>query len=167
MEFFSDRLAYRKITMADLPVYLRMAMDENVMMYITGKSLSAHDAKLRLKTMVDTNAEIPGIGFYMAFERNSGDFIGLGKLVVIHDSTAEIGYSLLPQFWGRKYASEIAGFFIDYAHSLLNIKDIVALVNPGNAASKKLLANFGFKWMETGFLNDLPTEIHMLEFNNR
>ena len=167
MDLFSDRLIYRKITAADLPVYLGMAMNEKVMMYITGKALNIKEAQERLRTMTDTNKQIPGIGFYMVFEKNSHEFVGLGKLVFVKDNTAEIGYSLLPQHWGKKYASEIAGFFISYAHSLSYINDLVALVNPENIASKKLLANFGFTWLETGFLNNLPTEIHRLDLHKK
>jgi hypothetical protein len=139
-----------------------MAMNEKVMMYITGKALTSKEAAERLKTMTDVNAQIAELGFYMVHAKNERKFIGLGKLVYIDESTAEIGYSLLPMHWGKKYASEIAGFFIDYANSIPYIENLIALVNPENIPSKKLLTKYGFGWQETGFLNERPTEIHKL-----
>lgn len=162
MDLSSERLTYRKITVADLPVYLNMAMNEEVMKFITGKALSIKEATERLRNMTETDEEVPEIGFYMVHEKKGQDFVGLGKLVFIKANTAEIGYSLLPQHWRKKYASEIAGFFIGYARSFQYIKELIAIVNPENIASKKLLANYGFSWFETGFLNEQPTEIHKL-----
>jgi RimJ/RimL family protein N-acetyltransferase len=162
MELFSERLYYRKIIEADLPVYYKMAMNEDVMKYITGKALSIKETKARLITMTKTNELVTELGFYIVHEKRKNDFVGLGKLVFIKDGTAEIGYSLLPVHWGKRYASEIAGSLITYARSIPYIKELIAVVNPENIASKKLLANYGFTWSETGFVNELPTEIHQL-----
>ena len=163
MDFISERLIYRKITAADFPVYLNMAMNEDVMKFITGKVLGIKEAQERLQIMTETNNRISEIGFYMIYEKTRNNFIGLGKLVFIKDSTAEIGYSLLPEHWGKKYASEIAGFFISYARTIGYIKELIAIVNPENIASKKLLANYGFTWLETGFVNEQVTEIYKLD----
>ncbi len=162
MDLFSERLVYKKITTADLQVYLGMAMNEDVMRYITGKALTLKEAQARLKNMTDINHQAGNTGFYMLYEKTRDNFIGLGKLVFVKDDTAEIGYSLLPEYWGKRYATEVAGCFISHARTIPYIKDLVALVNPDNIASKKLLAKYGFTWSETGFLNELPTEIHKL-----
>jgi len=162
MELSSQRLIYRKLAAPDAAIYLSMAMNGEVMRYITGKALNTREANERFEAMIDTNDKIPEIGFYKVYEKNENSFIGLGKLVFIKGSTAEIGYSLLPRFWGKRYASEIVGCFIEYAQKLSYITDLVAVVNPDNIASKKLLLKYGFTWMETGFLNEQATEIHKL-----
>lgn len=167
MNLFSERLRYRKLTTEDFPVYLDMAMNAEVMKYITGKALTTRETAERFKLMTDTNSETSLTGFFMAFEKNSNLFIGLGKFVVVNNNTAEIGYSLLPQYWGKRYASEIAGFFISYASTLPSIENLLAIVNPDNIASKKLLARYGFTWLETGFVNALPAEIYRLDLQNK
>ena len=167
MELSSKRLSYQKLTIADAAHYSAMAMNAEVMRYITGRALEADDIQERFETMIITNDKQADIGFYKVYEKEENTFIGLGKLVFINGHTAEIGYSLLPQFWGKKYASEIAGFFISYAHKISYINELVAVVNPANDASKKLLSNFGFTWFETGFVNELPAEIHRLQLNKK
>jgi len=167
MNLFSERLRYRKLAAEDFTVYLEMAMNAEVMKYITGKALTIREATERFKLMADTNSQSSSAGFYMVFEKNNRRFIGLGKFGLINDNTAEIGYSLLPQYWGKRYASEIAGFFITYASTLPSIENLLAIVNPDNIASKKLLSRYGFSWLETGFVNELPAEIHRLDLQNK
>jgi [ribosomal protein S5]-alanine N-acetyltransferase len=162
MKLTSERLVYSRLTEADSPLYLTMATNADVMKYITGKALNNDEAAERLKSMVDINKENKQAGFYKINEKDSAAFIGLGKLVCVRNHTAEIGYSLLPQYWGKRYASEIAGFFIRYACGLPYIQELIAIVNPENTASKKLLGNHGFTWFETGFLNEQPAEIYNL-----
>lgn len=163
MHLNSHRLIYIKLEPSDESVYRAMAMNAAVMKYITGKALNVKEATDRLNNMLNINKQIPELGFYKVYQKKAGNFIGLGKLVFIKETTAEIGYSLLPEYWGKKYASEIAEFFIKYAQTFPYIKELIAIVNPENSASKKLLSNFNFLWHETGFLNQQATEIHKLQ----
>lgn len=139
-----------------------MATNEEVMRYISGRVLTLAEIRERFELMIITNEKVNEIGFYKVYEKKANVFIGLGKLVFINGHTAEIGYSLLPEFWGQKYASEIAGFFIAQASKLSYIGELLAVVNPDNEASKKLLSKHGFTWFETGFLNEQVMEIFKL-----
>ena len=167
MDLNSERLNYKKLTKADAPTYITMALNPDVMRYITGRGLTEQEAYERFESMIGTNNKIAEIGFYKVSDKKDNTFIGLGKLVFIHGNTAEIGYSLLPRFWGRKYASEMAGCFIRHAVNIPYIHELVAVVNPDNTASKQLLLKHGFTWFETGFVNELPTEIHRLQLQNK
>lgn len=165
MDFFSDRLAFRKITSTDLPLYIGMTSNADVMKYITGRTLSRKETRQRLAVMTDTNKNSLHSGFYLVYENSSGAFIGLSKLVLLENGIAEIGYSLLPEYWGKRYATEIAVHFINRVTAVAPVTTVIAVVNPGNTASKKLLARLGFRWLETGFVNGLPTEIHKLDIH--
>lgn len=57
---------------------------------------------------------------------------------------AEIGYSLLPDYWSKGYMAEAARCAIDYGFSMLNFHSIEANVNPNNAASIRLLEKMNF-----------------------
>ncbi|MEO6489114.1 MAG: GNAT family N-acetyltransferase [Ferruginibacter sp.] len=162
MKMCSERLHFKKLVSSDAATYRNMATNEAVMKYITGRALEPKEARIRLNNMLEINKEIPEIGFYKVYQSKPNHFIGLGKLVLVENSTAEIGYSLLPEFWGKKYASEIAGFFINYASNIPYIKELIAVINPQNAASKKLLSNYKFTWLETGFINQQQAEIYKL-----
>lgn len=165
MQLSSQRLLYKKLTGADSSIYLDMAKNIEVMKYITGRALTAGEATERFDAMIAGNSKMPHAGFYKVIEKQDHEFIGLCKLVFINEVTAEIGYSLLPGYWGKFYATEIAGYFIERANKLSEINEVIAIVNPANIASKKLLEKHGFTWAETGFLNEQPTEIHKLKLH--
>ena len=57
---------------------------------------------------------------------------------------AEIGYALNTDFQGRGLMHEAMTAILDYAFNTLKIHSVEANVNPGNAASIKLLERNGF-----------------------
>ena len=51
---------------------------------------------------------------------------------------------MLPQFWGKGYATESARAALDYGLSSLNMKTVMGLTFPENIASQKVLKKLGF-----------------------
>lgn len=60
------------------------------------------------------------------------------------DGVAEIGYSVLPQFQGRRYATEIVNALVHWAYSQLGVDRIVAETEWANPASVRVLIKAGF-----------------------
>jgi len=56
----------------------------------------------------------------------------------------EVGYILHPDHWGQGVASEAVGAAIDHVFPTLALDELVADVDPGNAASIRLLERLGF-----------------------
>ncbi len=56
----------------------------------------------------------------------------------------EVGYWLLPEFWGHGYAAEALAAAIDFAIKQTDVERIEAFVEKGNSASGKLLKKAGF-----------------------
>lgn len=86
-------------------------------------------------------------GHWMALElRASGDFlgaVGVSSLLRQHHS-AELGYWLLPQFWGCGYMREALAGFLRHAFDELRLHRISAVVEVDNTASRKLLDALNF-----------------------
>ena len=57
---------------------------------------------------------------------------------------AEIHYSLLPEYWGKGYASEAVNMIVKFCFDELNLHRIEAGVAVGNLASIRLLERMGF-----------------------
>ena len=64
------------------------------------------------------------------------------------DGTVEIGYSVLPQFQGRGYATEMVRALIDWAFAQPGVLRIVAETTENNVASMRLLHRLGFAHTE-------------------
>ena len=54
-----------------------------------------------------------------------------------------LGYRLARRYWGRGYASEAAHATIDYGFNVLSLRRIVATIDPGNAASRRVAVKAG------------------------
>lgn len=61
----------------------------------------------------------------------------------------DIGYRMLPEYWGKGLAMEAAKAILDYARSVLGLNKIIGEVAIGNIASSKILLNLGFKLVDT------------------
>ena len=59
--------------------------------------------------------------------------------------SAEIGYALDPQWWGRGLAGEAVTLVLDWAFRSLGLDRIEADIDPRNHASRRLLAASGFQ----------------------
>ena len=93
-------------------------------------------------------------------------FVTSGSRVVIgnggftgapSDGAVEIGYSIVPQFQRRGFASEAVRALVEWAFSHRSVDRVVARTLPDNPASRALLRNLGFR--ETA-----PLEPGMLRF---
>lgn len=61
------------------------------------------------------------------------------------NGVVEIGYSVLPEWQRRGYATEIVNALVSHAYSFENTKSIIAHTSPENEASKKVLISNGFR----------------------
>src|SRR6185437_8115909 len=59
--------------------------------------------------------------------------------------TAEIGYSVVPDVRGYGYTPEAASALIDWTFAHTNITQIIAQIDPGNAASLRVATKLGMQ----------------------
>jgi len=61
----------------------------------------------------------------------------------------DIGYAFLPKFWSKGYALESARVVIGQAKDVLDLKRVVAIVDPANTRSIRLLEKIGMAFEKT------------------
>ena len=62
-------------------------------------------------------------------------------------SAPDLGYSFLPQFEGKGYATEAARAVLQYAREVLGKKDMIALTTEDNKASQRIMEKLGLvRW---------------------
>ena len=172
MQLTSDRLIFTKYNDGDDEDFKRLLMNDEVMKNITGKGISRQEAEEKFKLTMETNRTIPDMGYYLMTQKSDGAYIGLSKLTPFKYEKeekntevvrAEIGYLLFPEFWGKKYASEITARLIDCAREIPEIKELIGIVNLPNNASKKVLTNNGFSLHEKDFYRGVISEYYKLK----
>ena len=88
-----------------------------------------------------------GFGLYRMQVKASGDTIGTCGLVKRATlDHADLGYALLPESCGKGYAAEAAAAVLAYGHGVLGLPRILAITNPGNTASIRVLEKLDFRF---------------------
>lgn len=85
--------------------------------------------------------------FQWGVERmEDGEVLGTCTLFNFHRGCmrAELGYCLRSPWWGRGYMGEALTALIDHAFGTLKLRRLEADVDPGNAASLRILERMGF-----------------------
>jgi RimJ/RimL family protein N-acetyltransferase len=144
----TDRLVLRRMSVDDAEFELRLLNEPSFLRFIGDRGVrTLEDARAYiLKGPVDMYERL-GFGLYLAELKEEGVPIGICGLVK-RDFLADvdIGFAFLPEFWGQGYASEAASAVMEYAKGALGLKRIVAITNPENHSSIRLLEKLGLKF---------------------
>lgn len=158
MRLQSERLTYQKCTKADLNDYLKFGMNKQVMRYVTYKALSRKEAEERYQKALNINDQETKLGYWLAYNKQSGALIAYLKIIHIGNNQHEIGYLLLPDHWGKQYATELTAALVEYAKDIKEVTELVGIVDTRNAASKRVLEKNGFLWYKKEPLNGHPVD---------
>lgn len=145
----TDRLILRPLDKRDVNAIFAMRSDVDVMRFIRepqNRNESANWIKL-----VSSRWEQDQIGFCAIIEKLSREFIGWCGIWRLQETDElEIGYAVAKRFWGRGFATEAALKFLDYAFDNLENEKIVAVAQPENAASRRVMEKLGMSYDYTG-----------------
>jgi RimJ/RimL family protein N-acetyltransferase len=95
--------------------------------------------------------------FVMAvYEKQTNRFLGRVELFDINweDRTMETGYWFRQSAMGQRYGSEAMKGMIDFGFDVLGARQIIAVRNDDNEASRRLLARLGF--IDVTIAEDVP-----------
>ena len=143
------RLRLRRVEPGDTDAMFEVYGDADAMRWVgDGRVLTPEECRQWVE-VTRRNYETRGYGMFAVVERTSDRVVGFAGLV--HPGghpTPELKYALRRDAWGRGYATEAARALLRVAVGL-GIREIVATVAPGNAASMAVLLKVG---MTTGGL---------------
>ena len=89
-----------------------------------------------------------GFGHWLWRTREGGEFVGRGGLqrtCVDGRWEIEVGWAVVPELWGRGYATELGGVSVEHAFEL-GIAEVVAFTLPHNGASRRVMEKLGFDY---------------------
>ena len=143
--FRTENYLLRQIVDADLEnLFLGLSNPEVIKYY--GISYSTlEETKEQLKFYRELEQNETGIWWAICLLNNDIFYgvIGFNNRNLIHRN-AEIGYWLLPQYWGKGIINETLSFVCNFGFHQLNLHRIVAMIESENIASRKTIEQFGF-----------------------
>jgi RimJ/RimL family protein N-acetyltransferase len=151
----TPRLLMRPVEPADLDHFVALYADADVMRFI-GKQgpLPPELVQARVDFMVD-HWRRHGFGMWALFTRAGGDFVGRCGLRYMDNTTeVELGYTLRKAYWGQGLATEASRAVVGYAFDVLQLRRLVAIADPGHAASIHVMKKVGMTYERMGHFYD-------------
>jgi RimJ/RimL family protein N-acetyltransferase len=104
-----------------------------------------------------------GFGLWFVRDRATGQMVGRGGLQHTYASgpdEVEAGWAIVPERWGEGLATELAVTCVEVAFGALGLSEIVALAQPGNLASRRVMEKAGFEIEREIIYAQLPHLLH-------
>lgn len=147
----TPRLRLRAFTPADLDALYRLDSDPEVMRYVIPPRTYAETEEY-LQKILRQYEEAHGPVRWNVEERETGRFVGvIGIFRLEDDSDWEIGYRFFRDFWGKGYATEALREVIAYGLHDWKLPRLVAVANPENRASYRVMEKVGMRFEKMAF----------------
>ena len=139
----SARLVLKPLVPDDLAHMAALDCDPAVMRYIIGRPRTDREVRERLDQYLAVGRAGP-LGCWTVWGRADDAFLGIGLLKPIDDRVEiEVGYRLRRAAWGHGYATELTRRLLAYGFDDVGLEEIVAVVDPDNAASQRVIEKAG------------------------
>lgn len=142
----TKRLALHRFTLDDAPFAFELVNDPAFLRYIGDRGVrTLDDARAYLINGPLASYERHGFGLFKVIRKATGQPVGMCGLLkrdTLED--VDVGYAFLPAFRSQGYAAEAVAGTIDYARRTHQLRRVVAIVQPDNSASIKVLERAGF-----------------------
>lgn len=146
-EIETARLRLRGFRPDDLDALCRVFGDPVVMKYISGGKPRTREATQEGLLRSIEGWRERGFGLWAVEEKETGRVVGYCGLIYLDDTPeVEVAYGLAKAAWGRGLAVEAARAALEFGFEELKLERVVAVVNPENVASQRVLEKLGMKY---------------------
>lgn len=147
-ELETARLALRRLEFDDAPFLVGLLNQPSFLANIGDRGVrNIEDAHRYLREGPMAMYERFGFGLWHVSRRSDGASIGMCGLLrrdILPD--VDVGYALLPEFWGQGYAFEAADAVLKHAEKRFGLARVIAVVSAGNTGSIRVLEKLGMKF---------------------
>jgi RimJ/RimL family protein N-acetyltransferase len=157
----TDRLLLRQLSLDDADFILNLLNQPSFLRFIGDKGVrTLEDARDYIRQGPQAMYENHGFGLYLTLLKEGAVPIGMCGLIKREAlADVDIGFAFLPAFWCKGYGLEAASAVRDFGLTELGLKRIVAITNPDNEASIRLLERLGLKYERLIRLTEAGPEI--------
>ena len=144
----TERLTLRQFTAEDARFILKLVNEPSFIQNIGDRGVrTLSDAERYIENVAVASYARNGFGLYLVALKESHESIGMCGLIKRNAlDDVDIGYALLPKFWSRGYAVESALAVKGYGRGAIGLKRLVAITDPANEGSIRVLEKIGLKF---------------------
>ena len=147
-DFQTRRLHATRCAETDVPSLRSLDANASVQRTLFGKTYTLDETIERVRKKM-AHWATHGFGDW-AFRLHSGEFVGIGGLFhndLEGSDVVMLGYVVDEPYWGRGLGTEIAAAAMSVAFDALRLAEVFAIIEPSNAASRRILEKNGFSFV--------------------
>ena len=158
------RLSLRRLTEEDAEFILELLNDPAFIRFIGDKGVrNLDDARGYIVTGPITSYEQYGFGLWLVALKGVNTPVGICGLLKRESlPDVDLGFAFLPAYRAQGYALESTAAVLEYGRTILGLERIVAIVDPDNAGSVRLLEKIGMSFDRMIRLSDDGPDIRLL-----
>ncbi|MBL8521527.1 MAG: GNAT family N-acetyltransferase [Betaproteobacteria bacterium] len=147
----TQRLTLRPFELADAPFVVEQLNDPGWLRFIGDRKVrTLADAEAYIEARLIAQQRRVGYSLWRVALQDSDEAVGMCGLVRRDGlDDADLGFALLQRHAGRGYAHEAARAVMQEADHTFRIDRVVAICDPANASSIRLLEKLGFVFEKT------------------
>jgi RimJ/RimL family protein N-acetyltransferase len=146
----TERLRLEPLTTEHLEDLVALDADPEVLRFVFGRALTRDEVvEVWLPRRTDPVADARALGYWVGLA--DGAFIGWWSLAydASRPDTAELGYRLRREAWGRGYATEGAAALLAHAFGAVGLGSVWAEAMVVNDGSRRVLTKLGLHHVRT------------------
>jgi RimJ/RimL family protein N-acetyltransferase len=156
--FETKHFVIRQNTLDDVQDYLLFWNDNETMKYIGDGTWGGGEDVVRevLRKNIAFYETHPGLGSWVVEDKASKRVVGETSLGIIRGTgEIEAGYILCREYWGKGLGTELLLGLLNYGFSVLKLDHIVAVTNPENSASIRVIEKCGMSYVGQIFYDNV------------
>jgi len=145
LQIKTERLTLRQFTPGDAEFIIKLLNEPSFIQNIGDRGVrTLPDAEKYLANGPVSSYAKNGFGLLAVTLTDTGQLIGMCGLIKRETlKDVDIGYAFLPEFWSKGYALESVRAVMSHAKEVVGLKRVVAIVDPANARSIRVLEKVG------------------------
>jgi RimJ/RimL family protein N-acetyltransferase len=167
-ELNTQRLLLREFTLSDAEFILELLNDPSFLRFIGDKGVrTVEDARNYLTTGPIESYRKHGFGLNLVELKATKTPIGMcGLLKRDALEYVDLGFAFMPDYRQQGYAFESAAAVLLHAKDVLKLDRILAITDPENHVSSKLLEKLGFQFERMIRLSEDASEVKLFALNS-
>lgn len=144
----TGRLTLRRLTEDDAEFMLGLLNEPSFHQYIGDRGVrTVEEARTYIRNGALASYASFGFGLWLVLQKEDAVPIGLCGLLKRETlADVDIGFAFRPAFWARGYAVESGSAVVDHGRTVFGLPRIVAIVQPDNRGSIRVLEKLGFQF---------------------
>lgn len=162
----TKRLQFRLLKPEDFNIWIDFFKDDSVAKFLGLADIPTPQEKCEKWFKLCENRYKNNLGgMNVLIDKSTNQFVGqCGLLIqeVCSIQELEIGYSILPKYWNKGYATEAARKCCDYAFSNSFANSLISIIHVENIKSEKVALNNGMTKTKQTIFKGMPVNIYRI-----